>query len=145
MKAIEFVTPLEVSFAVDGRELTVTPVTVGQLPKLLQWLDPLFDDLMSLGDEPQLDDLFGLVIAHGEPVLKAVALAARVDEPWVAQLLPDRLAALMAVLLEVNGDFFRRAMPLISTHLVHLRQAVVPGAPAPAAAPASPGPTPSGG
>jgi hypothetical protein len=134
---LEFIVPRRELVVIDGRELTIEPLRVGELPRLIAIVEPLMDGVLALPDETDVALLLDLVTRQGDRVLDALAIAARVEREWVAALHADRLVALLGLVVEVNADFFRRAMPGMASVGARLRSAVTP------AAPTSPGPTPS--
>ena len=54
------------------------------------------------------------------------AVAAAVEAQWVQDLHVDRFAALAATVLEVNVDFFSRAMPLLRSLGAQVKAAQAP-------------------
>lgn len=123
---LSFVEPKRIERVIDGRQLLIGPMEIGMLPKVLQLVEPCLAEIAQLFQEdvellPRIQagamerqdwlDLLGLVGSHGEPVLRAMAVLAKVEQPWVLQLLPDRAAVLLADLVLVNADFFERALP----------------------------------
>lgn len=121
--SIEFVQPLSVTFPLEGEDITITPVTVGEMPALLRTVEPMFGELLRL-DEPTLARLAAnqfqpgdvatlvrLCGEHGPRVVDAVALCSRRTSASVSALYIDRFAQLAAVCFQVNRDFFVRAMP----------------------------------
>lgn len=135
-KSIEFVAPLAVTFTIEGKDLTITPLRVGELPAVVRAVEPMLDELLAMQAEPTPLDMVKLLGRHGEPMVLTIALCSRQPLEWVGQLLADRFAELAAVCVQVNADFFGRAMPAIGSLASRLQSA------APAAA-SSTGPTPS--
>lgn len=119
-----FLAPLEVTFPLGaGDDITVRPATVGQLARLIGVVAPVVDSLMAIDDhalarvkagEMQADDiaaLFDLLGKHPERLLDMVAIATGLAPQRVDSLRPDQFAFLFAVVVQVNADFFLRAMP----------------------------------
>lgn len=94
-------TPTAVTF---GRyQLELTPITTGELNQLL----PLVGHLLPLLDAVNTaEDVLALLADHGDRVLQAVAIAARLPREQVDALMPDEVAELLLGLMEVNVDFF---------------------------------------
>jgi hypothetical protein len=147
--SIEHVAPLMIVTPVDGVEVTIKPITVGQYPALFQHVVPLlqtatqgpaglFERLAARqASAEDMQWVVGLVVAHSDELMATMALAIGQPREWVSGLLPDRFLDLVILVLEVNADFFMRARPVL--RLLWARaQAALPKAPAPAS-----GPTPS--
>ena len=152
--SIEHVAPLMIVTPVDGVEVTVKPITVGQYPALFEQIAPLlqsttqapaglFERLAARqADGEDVQWLVGLVLDHSDEVMVAIALAIGQSRDWVSALLPDRFLDLVIVVLEVNADFFMRAQPVL--RLLWARaQAALPKAPEELAPTPASGPTPS--
>jgi hypothetical protein len=154
--SIEHVAPLVIVTPVDGVEVTIKPITVGQYPALFEQIAPLlqsttqapaglFERLAARqADGEDVQWLVGMVLAHSDEVMAAIALAIGQPREWVSALLPDRFLELAILVLEVNADFFMRARPVLRLLWARAQAALPkePAAAAPATAPAN-GPTPS--
>lgn len=146
---IEHVKPQIITTTIDGVEVTISPVTVGQYPALFAHLRPLLDlaalmppGLFDRAEQGQVTpaDLMWLaeqLVECGTHLIAALALTTGQDRDWVAKLLPDRALELLLVVLQVNSDFFSRARAPMAAMLTGARASLPP------AAPASNGPTPS--
>lgn len=97
---------------IDGETLTLTPITVGQLPTVMRALRGV--NLERLADT-DLQGLIDLIADHGDAIVTAVAAASRQTPERVAALdLMDFIGLLTAV-IEVNADFFAlRVAPAIA-------------------------------
>ncbi|MFN4342875.1 MAG: hypothetical protein ACK4FE_12710 [Azonexus sp.] len=91
-------TPVVVRLSCGTLELT--PVRLGELPRLLTVVRPLAADLSA---DPDWLDLLG---RHGEAILDMLALATRRERAWVNDLSFDDAVQLAAAVFEVNADFF---------------------------------------
>ena len=101
-------TPVVVRLSCGTLELT--PLRLGDLPRLLTVVRPLAADLCA---DPDWLDLLG---RHGEAVLDLLALATRRERAWVNDLSLDDAVQLAAAVFEVNADFFvRRVAPSIAS------------------------------
>jgi hypothetical protein len=143
--ALAFAAPPHVMFEIDGVELDIHPLTVGETLKLLPMAERCIDGLVLLDEtmfdrladgQPTPADLMaltGLLAKHGEDLLLALAIAARQPTPWVHGLLFDRLVELLVCVVQVNKDFFGRAMPGITARLETLAKAKQAAEPLPSA------------
>jgi hypothetical protein len=149
---IEHVQPLVIQTTIDGTDVTVSPITVGQYPALFAHLGPLLATVSrtpeGLFERLQAGDATGgdlawlaeLVQEHGAHLIAALAVAVNRPRDWVAGLLVDRVLELVVIVLQVNGDFFSRARATMAALLAHAR-AALPATPE--AAVPSTGPMPS--
>ena len=143
--APSFVVPLSITFPLDqpGFEdpVTVTAATVEQLARMLNLALPLLQDLMGLGQDmldrlvspegpTQADVVELLELLAMRPALATglVSVATGYTTTQVGLLLPDRFAYLFAVVLQVNADFFGRALPALAAAGGKLK-ALLPGQP----------------
>lgn len=109
-REIDFVQSEVVEVRVDGTDVTVAPLVVQQWPKALRLIEPMMGTLLYEADMLNVPRVLTLLGQHGEPLIEAVALFVAQPVEWVGRLLPDRLAALVMMAIEVNGDFFTKAM-----------------------------------
>jgi hypothetical protein len=146
---IEHVKPLAITTTIDGVEVTIKPITVGQYPDLFKHLRPLLDNLPQVPqglfdriedrqtNEADLMWLADTLLECGQHLIDALALATRQPRHWVAELLLDRVLELLLLVLEVNSDFFSRARGPMAAMLESARAAL------PQTAAATAGPAPS--
>lgn len=132
-----FITPLRVEFQMDGREVVVEAAPVARLGEMLAVLQPVLPELAALPDgmverltggslsgtivpdgelapAPTAADvlvLLELLAAHRDVPVRFVAAAMAWPQADVGKLLPDRFAYLFSVIVQVNADFFGRALP----------------------------------
>ncbi|WP_131111582.1 DUF6631 family protein [Sulfuricystis thermophila] len=100
---------------VAGTALELTPIRLGELPRLLAAVRPLAADLSA---EP---DWFDLLARHGEAVLELLAITTRRERAWVNDLSLEDAVTLAAAVFEVNADFFvGRVVPAIQGAAQHL-------------------------
>jgi hypothetical protein len=93
---------------VAGTALELTPIRLGELPRLLAAVRPLAADLSV---EP---DWLALLARHGEAVLELLTLATRRERAWINDLSLEDAVQLAAAVFEVNADFFvGRVVPAI--------------------------------
>jgi hypothetical protein len=118
-----------------GEVLEVSPLTVGQIPALTRTIRPIIaavadlltptlsDGAIRSGDEPlkfdgdgrnieiNFEKLTSLVGDHGEAMMSAAAVAVRKERKFIEEGNLVEFMDLVRVIVEVNGDFFARAMP----------------------------------
>ena len=92
--------PEPVVLTLSGQTLELTPIRLGELPRLLKVVKALASNLNS---EP---DWMALLAEQGEPVLELLALTTRRDRSWINQLSLQDAVQLAAAVFEVNADFF---------------------------------------
>jgi len=84
------------------------PVKVKDLPRFLAAIEPIAQELAR-------GDILAALARHADRVIEATAIGAGVDRAWLEEQTPDVLVDLAAQVLEVNADFFARAvMPRIT-------------------------------
>ena len=141
---LEFVAPLSITLAIDGCDVTVTPLVLRDLPRFTELMVPVIASTPQVNPgmferfkDGQLsdDDVSKIITAlavSGAQLIDMVVLCTKghseletlpgtapglrtgvEHEAWVGGLLLDRALTLAAVCLQVNIDFFRRAMPQI--------------------------------
>ena len=91
-------TPVVVQLACGALELT--PVRLGELPRLLAIVRPLVDVLSA---EP---DWLVLFSQHGNVLLELLTVTTRRERAWIDDLSLDDAVQLAAAVFEVNADFF---------------------------------------
>lgn len=101
--------------------LRVTPLKVGQIPRFLRAVRPMFGALAGSALSPGQAgggvelDIMALVADHGEGLIEAVAVATGRPTDWVAEGEAHEFAQLVKAVLEVNADFFaKKVAPLLS-------------------------------
>lgn len=113
--------------AYEGGTLTVTPLKVGQIPAFTRAIRPIFsaigDFIISApsgggqpdGGEVSIDIDFekigGLIADHGDTLIDAAAIAVRKPRDFIANGSPANFVSLVRAIVEVNVDFFDRAVP----------------------------------
>lgn len=158
-KTPSFISPFTVTLPLtpgpDEQMVSVSAADVGQLGCILQLLAPVLHELMALPDDllqrllsedgPTKADIVTLLVLLAEkPEIpqQFVAIAARMEPRAVTALMPDAFAYLFAVCVQVNADFFARALPAFrqAAELIALAGSDLPAEPI-SAAQATPGPT----
>lgn len=132
---IDFVAPPESQLVLSGatseqdRVVTISPLTVGELPQVVSLVGALFGLLTGIpGGAAALDDeadegmraavVFYLVNELRDPsratdMLQLIALLTRCDIEWVRGLAPYQAAHLLIHAVAANRDFFTRSMPAV--------------------------------
>jgi hypothetical protein len=101
--------PTPQTLEIAGVELAITSIRVGEIPAILAVVRPFAHRLVD--GEP---DWLELLADHGEALIKAIAVASRQPQDWVAALTMDDAIRLASTLFEVNADFFvQRVVPTI--------------------------------
>jgi len=108
---ISFIKPPESSADIDGVEYVVRPIKMRVLPALVRCVEPIFEDMAVLVLAPRFEDAVKLVGKNGDLVCEAIAICTGTEADQIADMTPDRAAALLLVCCEVNADFFGRAVP----------------------------------
>lgn len=116
---------------IGGKNVTVAPLKVRQIPPFLRAAGPAAADLFS-------GDLAGALGRNGEALIYAMAVATGEPEAWLGDLDADEFLRLVGEVVEVNADFFAyRVTPALEATVAKLTQALTPGAtPSPSYSPA---------
>ena len=120
-KDLEVLAPTGASVAYRGERLEITPLTVGQLPRLVRVARPVIDAVLDLESLPGDNDgalltlVMDMVERHGEAAFEAVAVATGRDLAWIEGGDLAEFIALAKAVIEVNRDFFdRKLAPLLA-------------------------------
>lgn len=102
IQTVDFQTfpPVPQVVTVAGVAVELTPIRLGELPRLLAIVRPLAEDLTH---DP---DWMALLGRHGEAVLDLLAITTRRERAWINDLPLDDAVQLAAAVFEVNADFF---------------------------------------
>lgn len=116
-KQLEQMGGFEARLTVRGHEIVVREVTMKNLREFAAACSPFlsaFDEageLASKPDAPQDDfALFKVLAENGPAFMKAAALVTNANVEFYEKLRPDEFFAVAAKVVEVNGDFFVRAL-----------------------------------
>jgi len=96
-----------------GRQLTVAPLKVGQLPAFARAIKPISGAVEAIATGRAaltLPAMLDMIADHGEAIIDAVSIASGVPVAELAEATPDQLIELAAVCMEVNADFFARRL-----------------------------------
>ena len=84
------------------------PIKVKDLPAFLAAIEPIAQEIAR-------GDILAALAKHADRVIEATAIGAGVERAWLEEQTPDVLVDLAAQVMEVNADFFARAvMPRIA-------------------------------
>ncbi|MBD3751469.1 MAG: hypothetical protein IE935_03280 [Micrococcales bacterium] len=92
--------PEPVVVTLSGTALELTPIRLGELPRLLAVVRPLAEEITS---DP---DWMALLGRHGDAALDLLAITTRRERAWINDLSLDDAVQLAAAVFEVNADFF---------------------------------------
>lgn len=112
---IEKVVPVVSTVTINGELLTIKPFKFAQLPKVFKLVQPIVDTLNSMPGATKAQLITTMVAEHGERVLDLIVIVTGKDRAWAEELDTDDGIRLLGAVLEVNYDFFIRAvMPAIT-------------------------------
>lgn len=91
--------PAPVVVTLSGVALELTPIRLGELPRLLAVVRPLAEEITI---DP---DWMALLGRHGDAVLDLLAITTRRERAWINDLSLEDAVLLAAAVFEVNADF----------------------------------------
>lgn len=98
-----------VAVAVAGDTLALVPVRLGQIPALLRAVAPI-------ASEVSAGDVAAALVRNPDALLDVMAVLTGKPRAWLDALALDEAVDLASAALEVNADFFVRAvMPKLSS------------------------------
>lgn len=95
--------PAVVSVVAGGREVDVTPLTLGELPALMKVIRSAGNTLAAAGLDPLI-----LLAEHPDLAIELVCVLTRQEAEWLKGLCLDDAAALLIAAIEANQSFFVR-------------------------------------
>lgn len=105
----------------DPRGFAIGPVKVKDLPAFLAAIEPIARDLAA-------GEIHLALSRNAKSLIQATVIGAGVDKSWLEEQTPDVLVDLAARVLEVNADFFARAvLPKVTAAAERLAQLTVFG------------------
>ncbi len=110
---INFVAAEAAHVTIDGVEVIIAPLTVKPLMALIRAVEPFLSTLLYEAQTLDPARVLTLLGTHGDNIIQAVAICTGREVAWIEQLLPDRLVVLVLKAVEVNQDFFTRALPML--------------------------------
>ncbi len=112
-----------------GRDLIVTPLSVGLLPAFARAIKPISAAVEGVATGRvllNLEVMLDLLAEHGDAIITAVAIAARIPEAELREGDPAELVSLAAVAMKVNADFFARRLTPALVAAMAARPAAAP-------------------
>lgn len=107
-----------------GRVVEIRPLTVGQIPGVMRALKGI-----DLASGFNMADVPALLADHGDALIGAVSIAAKLDRAEVESAEADEFLQLIAAVVEVNTDFFvHRLAPTIERVGSRVSEKVMTGA-----------------
>lgn len=107
------------TLTIGGDEITIKPLTFGQIPKASKMIAPIVKALASaeLGGQSLLDlagNWVEIMAVGGEDLMSLIGWAIGKDRAWFDTLGMDDGIELVKTVIEVNSDFFtKRVMPIL--------------------------------
>lgn len=106
---LDILDPPSVEVTLNGRPVTIRPLTVGQIPAFARAIRPL-GDLFQRIESLTTADVLDMLADHGEQVIEAAAVATGLQGEDLQDVNPGEFVSLVAAVIRVNADFFRRAL-----------------------------------
>ncbi len=107
------------TLTIGGDEITIKPLTFGQIPKASKMIAPIIKAMSSaeLGGQSLLDlagNWVEIMAVGGEDLMSLIGWAIGKDRAWFDALGMDYGILLVKTVIEVNSDFFtKRVMPML--------------------------------
>jgi hypothetical protein len=128
---LNIIEPAGTAVTFGGRELVVTPLSVGLIPSFARAIKPISAAVEGVATGQvllNLETMLDLLAEHGDAIITAVAMAARIPEAELREGDPAELVGLAAVAMKVNADFFAgRLIPALVAAMAARRAADTPG------------------
>lgn len=126
MDGLEVIEPIATTVTFNGRELTISPLKVGQIPAFARHIKPISSQLIAaMSGKVDAAAIMDMLADSGEDVIEAVSIASGVPGDELRDTTPDALINLAVSVIKVNADFFKgRLTPAI----LAAAKAVAPGA-----------------
>lgn len=99
-----------------GETVTVSPLTVRQIPAFARAIKPSFPELASvfggLMDGAEIDPqvIVDLLADHGDALIDATAVATGKPAEWIGESDAAEFIGLVRAVIEVNADFFAQRL-----------------------------------
>lgn len=104
--------------SVAGEDITITPLRVGQLPSFFKAVKPIIGSLTQ-----ESINWIAILSDYGDAIITAISIAIKKDREWVEALATDEAMLLAAKVIEVNSDFFMKAvMPKINALIIKTKE-----------------------
>lgn len=109
--------PTPTQFTINGREIEIRPLKVGQLGAFARAIKPLGSTIQGIAEGAQGLDagtMLAIVADHTDAVVLACSIATSAKVEELNEQTPDVLVELVIKVLQVNADFFKgRLTPAI--------------------------------
>ena len=112
--------PTVITLQNSALQIHITPLKLGEIPAMAAAMAPMSAAIEALKTAAQ-PEWFALIAAHGQHLIKALAIATRQPAEYLAELdLADSVTLIEAV-IACNADFFtRQVLPKITSASSHL-------------------------
>lgn len=114
---IDIIDPPATAVTINGVTKEITPMKIGQIPAFVRAAGSILDDLNEATTEQENGELDvkltpEMIGRHGENIIEAVSIAARVEPDEVQDMDVDKFIELAEVCIKVNAGFFaERVIP----------------------------------
>jgi hypothetical protein len=117
MTDLNVIQPEATSATFNGKQITIEPLKVGQLPAFVRAIKPISGQIAAMatgGAKPDMFTIMDMVGSHGDNVIEAVSIASGVPVEELKGATLDQLIDLGFAAFKVNADFFKgRLTPAI--------------------------------
>ena len=103
MNTLEKIVPTPIRIDIADERLSLTPIKTRELPAMMRAIAPILAEIQS-------GDILGALAKNADSMVDAVSIGSRKPREWVDKLYLDDLVAVAGAVLEVNADFFVRAV-----------------------------------
>lgn len=115
MSELDVIAPASRTLTLGGREVSVSPLKVRQLPVVLRAVRPI---LGALSERLDMDSIIGAYVENAEGVNQALAVLSDMTASEIDELSLDDAIELLGAAIEVNRDFFTRTLPRLLAGVV---------------------------
>lgn len=105
MDDIETMIPQPMEVEIRGEAVSISPLKVRQLPGVLRRLRGLWRHFE--GESP---DVMEMLAESSDDLIDAVSVAVEKPRQWIEDLQLNEMIQLVSAVIEVNADFFSRAV-----------------------------------
>lgn len=114
MSELDVIIPAPVVVQVAGQDIKLYPLKVRQLPLVVRVMRPFF---ATLSEGAGADAVVGVYCDHADTINEALAGMSGLSAETIGDLPLDEGLALFLGCLEVNRDFFTKALPSLINRL----------------------------
>lgn len=105
MDDIETMLPQPMEIEIGGEAVSISPLKVRQLPGVLRRLRGLWRHFD--GESP---DVVEMLAENADDLIGAISVAVEKPRQWIEDLELNEIVRLVSAVIEVNADFFNRAV-----------------------------------